>query len=263
MPRSSGAGDAFRAAFAVALSEGLPLARCLRLAAAAGAITVSRLGAEPSLPTREECERLLGWKQQGKECECRDTIAEDAVHSAAHMTSQQSQQRGADTEFPILFASRLNSMRERLDLWSGPDDVFGWVARQGMVRGLNLVDFNYPQVSASPAGGQEEPHVHFLGLHLAIVHTNAHIPDVYPPPRYRNTSVITLHLFPGCSAYQSPALSLCLHSTLRAWKCRWCLRLCRQPDCGRAPCASAFPPTRCGSGPSPTHQRGCGGGPWR
>ena len=107
---------------------------------------MSRLGAEPSLPTREECERLLGWKQAGGECKQGDAIAEDAVHSAAHMTSQQSQQRGADTEFPILFASRLNSMREQLDLWSGPDDVFGWVARQGTVRGLGLVDFNYPQV---------------------------------------------------------------------------------------------------------------------
>ena len=38
-----GAGDAFRAAFAVALSEGLPLERALKLASAAGAITVSRV----------------------------------------------------------------------------------------------------------------------------------------------------------------------------------------------------------------------------
>ncbi|GAB4822855.1 hypothetical protein N2152v2_009901 [Parachlorella kessleri] len=52
------AGDAFRAAFAVGLAEGLPVQTCLRLAAAAGAIAVSRVGAVPSLPRREEVERL-------------------------------------------------------------------------------------------------------------------------------------------------------------------------------------------------------------
>jgi sugar phosphate isomerase/epimerase len=43
------------------------------------------------------------------------------------------------------FGSRLNSMKDRLDLWDGPNDVFGWVARQGTIKGLDLVDFNYPQ----------------------------------------------------------------------------------------------------------------------
>jgi hypothetical protein len=47
---------------------------------------------------------------------------------------------------PLQFASRLNSMRERLDLWPGSNDVLGWVERMGTVAGLNLVDFNYPQV---------------------------------------------------------------------------------------------------------------------
>lgn len=44
-----------------------------------------------------------------------------------------------------LFASRLNSMGARVDLWSGEDAVLGWVARQGQIRGLDLVDFNCPQ----------------------------------------------------------------------------------------------------------------------
>ena len=43
------------------------------------------------------------------------------------------------------FASRLNSMGERLDLWSGDNNVIGWIARQGKIKGLKLVDFNSPQ----------------------------------------------------------------------------------------------------------------------
>eukprot|EP00435_Cladocopium_sp_Y103_P059125 s271_g21.t1 len=55
---TTGAGDCFRSAFAVALVEGRPLQECLKFAAAAGAITVSRLGAVPSLPSRDETEAL-------------------------------------------------------------------------------------------------------------------------------------------------------------------------------------------------------------
>ena len=43
------------------------------------------------------------------------------------------------------FASRLNSMKARTDLWSGANDVLGWVARQGTIEGLELVDFNCPE----------------------------------------------------------------------------------------------------------------------
>ena len=46
---------------------------------------------------------------------------------------------------PPCFASRLNSMGERLDLWSGNNNVLGWIARQGTIKGLKLVDFNSPQ----------------------------------------------------------------------------------------------------------------------
>mmetsp|Transcript_99849 Transcript_99849/g.251842 ORF Transcript_99849/g.251842 Transcript_99849/m.251842 type:complete len:275 (-) Transcript_99849:167-991(-) len=52
---TTGAGDCFRAAFTVALVEGHPLQECMRFAAAAGSITVSRMGAVPSLPSRDEC----------------------------------------------------------------------------------------------------------------------------------------------------------------------------------------------------------------
>jgi len=43
------------------------------------------------------------------------------------------------------FASRLNSMSARRDLCKGEDTVLDWVARQGQITGLALVDFNCPQ----------------------------------------------------------------------------------------------------------------------
>lgn len=62
---------------------------------------------------------------------------------------------------PLKFASRLNSMQARRDLVSKQDsrrltdNVVGWIARQGQVAGLDLVDLNYPQ--------------HFEGLKLSQV----------------------------------------------------------------------------------------------
>jgi ribokinase len=54
-----GAGDAFTAALTVALVEGAEPVEALRFACAAGAAAATRAGAQPSLPTREEVERLL------------------------------------------------------------------------------------------------------------------------------------------------------------------------------------------------------------
>jgi len=61
---TTAAGDAFVAAFGVALCEGQPLAEALRFANAAGALAVTRLGAQPSLPSREEVEAFLQERQQ-------------------------------------------------------------------------------------------------------------------------------------------------------------------------------------------------------
>ena len=44
-----------------------------------------------------------------------------------------------------LFDSRLNSMGSRRDLWTGDNSVLDWIARQGAIEGLDLVDFNCPQ----------------------------------------------------------------------------------------------------------------------
>ena len=54
------AGDAFCAALVVSILQGRELGEALVRACAAGALAVSRLGAQPSLPTAAELEAVLG-----------------------------------------------------------------------------------------------------------------------------------------------------------------------------------------------------------
>ena len=56
---TTAAGDAFVAGLAVGLAEGLNLAEAARLGNSAGAIAVTRLGAQPSMPNREDVVRML------------------------------------------------------------------------------------------------------------------------------------------------------------------------------------------------------------
>ncbi|MBW3559340.1 MAG: ribokinase [Proteobacteria bacterium] len=56
---TTGAGDAFVAALTLALLEGRPHAEALAWACAAGALTATQAGAQPSLPRRAEVEALL------------------------------------------------------------------------------------------------------------------------------------------------------------------------------------------------------------
>ena len=60
----TGAGDIFNGALAVALAEGKSLLDAARFANAAAAISVSRLGAQTSAPTRKEIEQQLGGDSQ-------------------------------------------------------------------------------------------------------------------------------------------------------------------------------------------------------
>jgi ribokinase len=53
------AGDAFGAALAVALSEGRGLGDAVRFGAAAGALAVTKLGAQEAMPSRSEVEAFL------------------------------------------------------------------------------------------------------------------------------------------------------------------------------------------------------------
>lgn len=53
------AGDMFNGALAVGLAEGKPLLRVARFANAAAALSTTRVGAQQSMPSRQEVERFL------------------------------------------------------------------------------------------------------------------------------------------------------------------------------------------------------------
>ena len=57
---STAAGDAYTAGLAVALCEGASLVEAARFGNACGALAATRMGAQPSMPTRAEVEKLLG-----------------------------------------------------------------------------------------------------------------------------------------------------------------------------------------------------------
>lgn len=60
---STAAGDVFNGALAVALAEDRPLREAIRFANAAAALSVMKLGAQPSAPRRNEIEALLAHSQ--------------------------------------------------------------------------------------------------------------------------------------------------------------------------------------------------------
>lgn len=62
---STGAGDAFHGAFALAVAEGMDWMGALRFASAAGALACTGLGARHALPRRADVERLLAQSEEG------------------------------------------------------------------------------------------------------------------------------------------------------------------------------------------------------
>ena len=62
---TTAAGDVFCGSLAVALNEGKKINNAVKFATAASALSVTKLGAQPSAPTRMEIDNLLG-KQNGK-----------------------------------------------------------------------------------------------------------------------------------------------------------------------------------------------------
>lgn len=163
----TGAGDCFRAAFAVALSERkiegdgtlqddektTSIRECMKFASAAGALAVTKQGAVPSIPSREEVHALLA-KQK-----------DDAFHRVCDIPRGGRDDSEEYYEFPYMFGSRLNSMKDRPELWPAPlNDVREWVKRQGTIRGLGCVDFNYPQHFTSWSSAEAKLALEEVGL---------------------------------------------------------------------------------------------------
>jgi len=158
---ATGAGDAFRAGFAVGLLEGRPLAECLRLGSAAGAIAASRAGAVPSLPWRDEAHAML---------EGQPLPASSFGRGSCSLGQCFAAPPGSPQPHGLRFASRLNSMKARDDLWNGaPLDLEGLIARQGTVPGLDGVFFNYLQHLAGQSPSDVAAALAAAGLSAAAV----------------------------------------------------------------------------------------------
>ena len=56
---TTAAGDAFMGGLACCLSAGQPIQEALEWANAAGALTTTKLGAQPSLPTQKDLNRFV------------------------------------------------------------------------------------------------------------------------------------------------------------------------------------------------------------
>ena len=56
---TTGAGDAFNGGFAAALSEGRNTLESIKFGCATAGISVTRAGTAPSMPTRDEVEKIL------------------------------------------------------------------------------------------------------------------------------------------------------------------------------------------------------------
>jgi sugar/nucleoside kinase (ribokinase family)/sugar phosphate isomerase/epimerase len=135
----TGAGDCYRAGFAVALLEGKSLQKCMEFASAAGSCSVEVEGAVPSTPTRDDVEERSPIMTESSP----DIVLKIPRGDGLNVNHVP---RGGEADFPFLIGSRLNSMKDRPELWNEPlQDPRDWVTRQATIQGLTCVDFNYPQ----------------------------------------------------------------------------------------------------------------------
>jgi sugar/nucleoside kinase (ribokinase family)/sugar phosphate isomerase/epimerase len=139
----TGAGDCYRAAFAVSLLEGHSLEYCMKFASAAGSCSVEVQGAVPSTPTRAQVEHRVA---QGAVFTIPRGDGQGEAHGLPPRGGAIRPNDKEDDKFPFLIGSRLNSMKDRPEIWTGPlKTPHDYVQRQATIRGLTCVDFNYPQ----------------------------------------------------------------------------------------------------------------------
>lgn len=132
----TGAGDAFRAAFAVSLALGQSHQECLDIASRAGAWSVQHQGAMNGAPWKIDLLKL----------------------------------RGGGSKFPWGIGSRINSMKDRPDLWEAPlTDVREWIRRQASVDGITCVDLNFPQHFHTWTNQQAKAFLDMAGLKAGAV----------------------------------------------------------------------------------------------
>lgn len=144
----TGAGDCFRAAFVAAYLQGH--AQPLAWACAAGACAVQTVGAVAATPTLEQVQQqYVALQQQEQLQQQQQQLVDENIDSIKDESVDASPTATATTaNFPFLIGSRLNSMKDRWDLWSNDKkkgSVLEWLQRQATVPGLTCVDFNYPQ----------------------------------------------------------------------------------------------------------------------
>eukprot|EP01041_Mallomonas_annulata_P006621 gene6621-13411_t len=147
----TGAGDNYRAAFVVShFIDKKTIEESMEFAAASGAVAVSKMGAIPACSTRNECMSALD------------------KYKILKLRGGDIEQDDESQPFPFKFASRLNSMKDRSDLWiNGDKGLLGWIQRQGTIQGLDLIDFNFPQHITSNTVDPQEKNEIITALHRA------------------------------------------------------------------------------------------------
>jgi sugar/nucleoside kinase (ribokinase family)/sugar phosphate isomerase/epimerase len=148
----TGAGDCYRAGFIVAYlllrhmpgtDSGNIITDCMMFASAVGACAVRQRGAVPATPSiADVLERI---PQDGSDIDKSEAEASICLASIDILRGGSNESGDVDG-FPFDIGSRLNSMKDRPDLWgsllNSPRD---YVRRQAGIKGLTCVDFNYPQ----------------------------------------------------------------------------------------------------------------------
>ena len=107
---TTAAGDTFTGYFVASIARGEPVAKALRIASAAAAISVSRSGAAPSIPTRHEVMSAIGSMKLGD-----DTARNERVmriterYFDEHLTDARLDELSAQLGYSVIYTGHLVS----------------------------------------------------------------------------------------------------------------------------------------------------------